>query len=548
MMKRESEALRLQEKAGWILMRRPDVRIERLDQPEILALPDAVAWIRKVKPILWLGSIFSVPEPAGFPSGWALTRSLLDLTFAGVSLGDGKDRLLDNLATRWPLEALLDEFEFVDLDLSASLLGFFKEHNDACDSSVLHKAAVLYYRSGLSRLPLCVTTNWDSLLEKAFRQQHFEVVMAGPAKMPGPEFKQPGSQESKAICIYHPHGSFETGDVVCSFRQEQRQLTLDPTFLYQPTLFLGYSGYEPSLYMSLEHSAGQLWCVRNREDLEIPAKRRLLCRPNTFVFVGDMRELLVELGVLKEDVDLTSKHVAVESFDVPEARLRVIQMGVVSSLDPVICANNLVHSMISFVGEPESTARYVVLMRALVNHIRNRAGHPALLAGLLASAQFHNTEHLWITVLAFLLRHRESVPPSAVDGLITLADSAPKPKREDHSFEDLAVYGFGSVKQRANLYRSYVGKGPKVEDLVYIMSGLYSDHFGALGELIELLAFERLREGKPESASSYFDYAATCFYLRGLTSAGELNEWAAKNVKAMEGLARDNTLMIPKPE
>ncbi|MBI4460848.1 MAG: SIR2 family protein [Acidobacteria bacterium] len=529
-------------------MRRPEIRIERLDQPTILALSDAVAWIKKVRPILWLGSIFSVPEPAGLPSGWALTRSLLDLTFAGVNLGDGKDRLLNNLATNWPLEALLDEFEFVDLDLSASLLGFFKELNDARDPSVLHKAAVLYYQSGLSRLPLCVTTNWDSLLEKAFRQQDFGVVIAGPAKIPGTEFKRPLSPEIKSICIYHPHGSFETGDVVCSFKQEQRQLTLDPTFLYQPTLFLGYSGYEPSLYMSLEHSSGQLWCVRNREDLEIPAKRRLLCRPNTFVFIGDMRDLLTDLGVLKNDVDLTSKHVAAEDFNVPEARVRVIQIGVISSLDPVICANNLVHSMISFLGEPESTARYVVLMRALVNHVRNRASHPALLAGLLASAQFHNSEHLWITALAFLLRQSKSVSPGAIEGLIALADSAPKPKRKEHSFEDLAVYGFGSVKQRANLYRSYVGKGPKVEDLVYIMSGLYSDHFGALGELIELLAFECLREGKLESASSYFDYAATCFYLRGLSNAGKSNEWAARNVKAMEMAARDNTLIIPMPE
>ncbi|MBM3158092.1 MAG: hypothetical protein FJ004_12550 [Chloroflexi bacterium] len=99
---------------------------------------------------------------------------------------------------------------------------------------------------------------------------------------------------------------------------------------------------------------------------------------------------------------------------------------------------------------------------------------------------------------------------------------------------------------RSMLYRSYVRQGEKIDDLnMYYYFPLVSSDMAASGEFIEILAFERLREDKIESARNLFDHAATSFYLRGLWNAGQANEWAARNVESMVDISKKNTLVIP---
>ena len=158
------DRFRLADQNRWILIRSPELKIERLDNPIILSLEQAIDWVRREKPILWLGSIVSVPEPANFPSGFAITRSLIGKVLAGAVPEESYQSIVDGVAHSWPLEAVLDEFEFLGFDLSASMLAFLNESNRSASPTRLHEAAVRYYESGLSKIPLCVTTNWDTLL------------------------------------------------------------------------------------------------------------------------------------------------------------------------------------------------------------------------------------------------------------------------------------------------------------------------------------------------------------------------------------------------
>ena len=256
----------------------------------------------------------------------------------GIPAG-GWEKALSELISCWPLEALLDEFNSVGYDLAESLLKFFEQQNASAAPNLLHEAVVAYYQKGLSNTPLCITTNWDTLIEMAFHRAGYSVEAAG-VRASEPEILGKLSTEPKSIAVYHPHGSFNTRDVVCSYSRQQGQLPISPSFLDHPTLFLGYSGYEPSLYRRIEHRKPQLWCVRDESDFEIPAKRRLLCRPNVFVYVGDLRDLLKSLGVLQHDVSLVSNDIALTG-KIPPKVLEVIRSGVLASLNPDVCVNEI---------------------------------------------------------------------------------------------------------------------------------------------------------------------------------------------------------------
>src|SRR5260370_36128554 len=99
--------------------------------------------------------------------------------------------MMATLIPKWPLEALFDEFDLLHFDLSGSLLRFFAEHDRAASPNILHEAVARYYESDLSRVPLCVTTNWDSLIEQVFRSKGYTVHVVGPDEMPGQQFAKP---------------------------------------------------------------------------------------------------------------------------------------------------------------------------------------------------------------------------------------------------------------------------------------------------------------------------------------------------------------------
>lgn len=558
----DTERFKLPDRAEWVLMRRADTPIGRCEQPVALSLDQALDWIRKEKPILWVGSIFSVPEPASFPSGFSIMKSLFSLILQNAIPGAQQSNIIEQISPRWPLEALLDEFDFLGLDLSESLLQFFNDQNSKSAPTALHEAIVAYYQQGLAYLPLVITTNWDTLLERAFNNNGFTVVAEGPRLGLDPSFGQ-STCDCNTIFVYHPHGSFAKRDVVCSYRREQRQLSMDPLLLRHPTLFLGYSGYEPSLYFHLEHDAGQLWCVKDKSDFLIPSKRRLLCRPNTFVYIGDLRELLRALGVLHRDVDLNTKQLALRDVQIPPKVIEILQSRVLCSLASGPSAAMMIHTLLSDLDEPEGTLRYAVLMRTIVEHIRDRSSDTAILGALLASANFRDSEQLWISVLAHLLRHDTDLPMEVIQRILVRSEKAPSSGLgKEESRDDLLVYGFGPCKQRANFYKRFLGVSGTIKDndlrrgtgswdeqTICAVTALISGDVAALGEFTEILGFHHLRDRSHEKAIACFDYAATCFYLRGLWNAGALNEWAAANTKKMETLARGRTLLIPaQPE
>lgn len=537
--------MKLENKAQWIFYRSPEVEVKRTETPSILTLEQAVQWIRDNKPLIWSGSIVSVPS--GIPSGFALTQSVLDALFPPPFPDPFREKVVKQLATKWPLEALLDEFTFIGHDIADSLLDFFNSLNDTVDPNQLHHAITKYYEDGMANIPLYITTNWDTLQEKSFSNSGFDVITAGPGNYPDSSFGK-SDANLKRVYSYHPHGSFSTNDVVCSFKQEQRQLTLHNEFTLHPTLFLGYSGYEPSLYRNLEHSAGQLWCILTENDFNIPAKRRLLCRPNTHVFVGDMRELLQALGVLQENVELTSARI--QPPPIAEKVSHVLRASLMASLTPEICVSALRDVLESSNTSFQAEIEYVLLMRALLNHVRDRIEHDEIYPTLEAATQSHNSEQLWITMLAYLLRQKNKQEQAEQEKLLAIAEEAAHKSGALGKYYDDSVFMPGVLLGRTRIYQDYIRRAKKSYQekvMVSIFPALVGSDMAAYGEHMELLAFDYLREKNIDAARNCFDDAASAFYLRGLWNAGHINEWASKNIKQLAAEMIDSSLFIPCP-
>ncbi|WP_329217040.1 hypothetical protein OG352_13790 [Streptomyces sp. NBC_01485] len=530
--------------AEWVFAKNPDVKVQRTSSPTILENAKSAAdWIRKEKPLLWTGSIFSVPDPSGFPSGAAVTESILDLLIPSSFTGDVRQQLIETIQPRWPLESLLDLFELAGFDLSASLLSFFNDVNGEARPNDLHRAVARYYHDGFASSPLCFTVNWDTLQERAFGELGYEALVASPSqrvKGNGESFTQ-----ADAITVFHPHGSFQTRDVVCSYTREVIQLPVAPHWLDHPVAFLGYSGYEPSLYDHLHGGNAQLWCVKDLEyDMQIPAKRRLLCRPGVFVYEGDLRELLAALGLLDTEVALKSNYLQLKS-KVPEKLVDLLATVLVSSVDPNVCLNALSSSLLSFSSGMEGTIRYCMIMRCLMGHIRNRVSHPGIFPALMMASYFRDSEQVWISALAYLLR-TQKLPSAVISGLLDRSREAAKKCSEGTNPIDAAMTSPGTILGRSRIYQNFVaGSSAPIDPNEYFMPPFYGGDLAGVGEFTEVLAFEYLRRGRIEQARNVFDYSATRFYLSGNWNAGKVNEWASSNIDLLNLHWDKNTLVVP---
>lgn len=545
------ENFKLPDTGHWVITRGLERRIRR-SAPKILNLEQTVGWIKEKKPLLWIGSVFSTPRPSAFPSGRALTISLLEIIFADAK-AQKKDALIQHLADSFPLELLLDEFDLIGYEISESMLDFFNQRNKTASPNLLHLAVVLYYKNRMAVRPICITSNWDNLLEKSFRENSYKIETFGPSSIN--DFKNFGrvGDEEKTVHVLHPHGSFETRDVICSFKQEQRRLMkpMSIELMEFPTLFLGYSGYEPSLYETLETGENeQLWCIHDHSDLDIPAKRRLLSRPNVSVFIGDLRNLFQHLGILRGNVDFTNMHIG--NAIISEKATKIVRLSVIASLDIEFAMSNLSSTLLRANQGSERTLRAALLMKSMVNHIRNRSSHPGILSTLLAYSKFFDTEQLWITILAFLLRNSNSLDEIEVIKILRLAGRKFKPYSKGQ-FADLLVFTEFGLMGRGEIYRKFCKRNAGVADAVnsadeiirrhtYISLPMAAGDLPLSGEFAELLAFEYMREGKLDLAENCFDYAATQYYLSGLRKAGELNEWASKNAGSL--ISQSNALSL----
>jgi hypothetical protein len=455
--------------------------------------------------------------------------------------------MIKGLMPRWSLEALFDEFESLHFDLSESLLAFFADLDGRSSPNPLHEAITRYYKQGLSAAPLCVTTNWDTLIEKAFRIKGYKVHTAGPAKLPPDDFGEPGGSE-RTISVYHPHGSFETRDVVCSSFQEQQQLAVHMGFKSHPLLFLGYSGYEPSLYRHLEYSGPQLWCIRDERDLDIPAKRRLLCRRGTQVFVGDMLELLRALQLLDQNVSLETSYLGLEG-QIPPKVIEVIHCSIAARIEPRFCSDFLADAFCSDYPEPELSFRLSRIIGAVDNHIRNRIASSELPLALIAAARFRNNEGLWLGLLAYLLRHEQSMPSETIDRLLGYASEARK-QAQPNDVSGRADLVVKLTQARTRCYRAFLGRPEQGDDdarnlALNQVSWITLGDMALGAELTEVAAFDCLRHGDEDHARGFFDTAATFYYLTGLWNAGRHSEWACSNIDRIKEYAMNGVLRIP---
>lgn len=524
-----------------------DRLVDRREEPQVRTLFQAVEWVVTKKPILWIGSIFSVPQPSGLPAGAATTRAILDLIYPPDERisPSFRDRVIQEAQTRFSLEQLMDYMEVLyDPKFPASVLDHFSRLNSKARPNSLHDAVVKYYEMGLSSAPVCFTTNWDTLLERAFRNHGYTAHVGSFTQDLGESFGRDNSKE-KAIWIYHPHGSFETRDTVSSAFQEQQQLPMPYSYLHQPILFLGYSGYEPSMYPHLDWGNPQLWCIRqNGKNLGPPAKQRLLCKPNTYVFVGDVCKLLKELGVLDADVDCSQqvKPLVLKSklldlaFDPVRNQIKAIG-------DPLFATDLLLETQLLGASDPNAGIKTHMTIQAIDGHIRNRVHDHRLPLALMAARFYPFPEQIWISLIGYLLRHSQDESGHKIAFALGQIYQIEKEHQLTGPLKDTRI-------MRILCYKKFLGLPDAIQDddlyLKCAMIGQGRAGDMALGgELSELAGFHYLRDGDDNRAKAYFDSAATYYYLTGLWQGGEQLEWASRNLDQVRVHAAAKSLYIP---
>lgn len=531
--------MKYQVEAKWLLHFPPNKKVERTNSPTIFNLDETIEWIKKNKPILWTGSVFSVPS--GLCSGYSLTKSLFDLTNPIKNIPELLyNSAIEKLLPRWPLEAIFNEFELHGYDLSSSILKFFSSVEKDTKPNLLHNAIVNYYQSGLSQQRVCITTNWDNLIERAFFDRGINTIQLsiGQEAASGASFERLNLNQNDTL-IYHPHGSFLNKDVICCYKTEQAQINI-PFEIYQtPILFLGYSGYEPSLYFHLYRTKG-LWCIRNKSELDNPLKRRLLSRPGNYVYIGDLQDILIALKLIPSKLEFTDSKLESDRKVFNASVANRIFRSFLGSTDLNSTLYELTNCLLTMEDDAESFIEYILAMRNLINHIRDRNSDFGIVLAILAALKFKNSEQLWINLIAFIIRNQKSIPQNIFEKIMKHIDKC------DAIQEDSIIYNDWILKNRTKLYKNFINDGlVKIEqDFEYWYPSLVSGDMAAMGEFLELWAFKKIQKSELEEAENIFNYAADCYYLRGLWNAGKLNEYAANNIEKISSQNRGNSLLI----
>lgn len=504
------------DKAKWLLIPRDDITRPRNSEPVIRTLKQAVDWVMKKRPIPWIGSIFSVPAPSSFPSGIAISRLLFDLLYPAISETEAeRDEIFWNkFLPAWPLERLFDLCVILDIPAKQQLLQWFNDQEGEREPNVLHYAVVDYCRKNNVRE--CVTTNWDFLLERAFHKRGLTASSSGVDQ--GLELPEPFIAD---VHIYHPHGSFSQKDIVCSLFTESRGVPIAPSLTPRAFLFLGYSGYEPSIYPHLETigAVDALWCVRSEADLAHPTKRRLLSLQNTVTYVGDLGELLGALSCLSESVDLKSPQLTIDLSIHPNQRAVAADF-----LRATLGTCNLDEAFNS-VGKARNKTEFFFRASLFSEHIgalvRGRSTDPLLEQVIYSVIQTtpdflretHIVDQFWLWDIAHTLRQTGTLSTEQIHHLNRIA------LRSD--LHELGASGL-RLKLQAKHYASFLVPkftDPMREDF-YVFAGIVGDT-ALKGECAEFLGWNVLREAEHKRALALFSSAATYYYLTGLTTAGD---------------------------
>jgi hypothetical protein len=503
----------------WMLLRCDDVTLRRNPEPVILDIDEAVEWIRKHRPIPWLGSIFSVPPESNLPSGISVSQYLFEqlLISSGEDSSDVDNLFWNKFLPLFPLERLFDLCELIQIPAKSTLLDWFNDKSTSAKPNPLHFAIAEYCRSqGIAE---CVTTNWDSLFESAFESLNVSVKSVGPD-----EWFTEESATSSGVTVFHPHGSFQNRNVICSFHAESRGVPLHPTEGTRSFMFLGYSGYEPSMYPHLERigHGNALWCVRKREDLLVPLRKRLLSLAGTVVFVGDVRELLRRLGYLGELVDFTNNSALPMDIHIHD-RQRSLANDVIRSFLGTVSLKEAFESVKKASNEIEMFLRANFFSEYVGTLVRQRCSDAMLgqvIASVLATApdflhKTHLIDQFWMWDIAFRVRTNQNFTSAHFDNMHRIS-------RRDDLIEIAGSFG-GRLKTQSLAYATFLDSAncDKVfSGDQYIMAMAFGDK-ALQGELCEISAWNAFINGEVERATALLESAATYYYVSAIPQAGD---------------------------
>jgi hypothetical protein len=180
------------------------------------------------------------------------------------------------------------------------------------------------------------------------------------------------------------------------------------------------------------------------------------------------------------------------------------------------------------------TFRFIRILRAIDNHIRDRIDDAALPLALMAATRFRDDEQIWYSLLSYVLRFSPNLHDAVIQRLVRGANRAKRGKGLRYSKGSLPF-----VRARSRCYKAYLGQPERPDDdastfMLSQYSGMLLGDLALSGELAEMAAFTCLRKDEFDRAKGYFDTAATYYYLTGLWNGGRVSEWASQNVETLK--------------
>jgi hypothetical protein len=289
-------------------------------------------------------------------------------------------------------------------------------------------------------------------------------------------------------------------------------------------MFLGYSGYEPSMYPHLERigHGNALWCVRKREDLLVPLRKRLLSLAGTVVFVGDVRELLRRLGYLGELVDFTNNSALPMDIHIHD-RQRSLANDVIRSFLGTVSLKEAFESVKKASNEIEMFLRANFFSEYVGTLVRQRCSDAMLgqvIASVLATApdflhKTHLIDQFWMWDIAFRVRTNQNFTSAHFDNMHRIS-------RRDDLIEIAGSFG-GRLKTQSLAYATFLDSAncDKVfSGDQYIMAMAFGDK-ALQGELCEISAWNAFINGEVERATALLESAATYYYVSAIPQAGD---------------------------
>jgi hypothetical protein len=502
-------------------------------------------FIEEHTPNLWLGSMLSCPS--GMPSGKQLMEELISALLRPLFTDESMDhpdftKILDAVVGTWCLEDVFDRAREYGVDVS-TVYYELKNINETNPPNEWHYAVAKYYLSK-NKLGMLITTNWDDLLEQAFEEIGNDFQVTSSINY----FASPIVEQK--VDLHHIHGSFKGNDVVTSLKSEHRDVAFPFGFYDKPVIFIGYGGYEPSVYEYLYTcTLPQIWIVYDENEFDDPKKARLLRRENVKVYKGDLQDVLELLDdsfkrmqwqlqpfTAKFSIDHSLNSVllsyALMSRRMPDAIIDTYHMVKVPFAgNPFLGRAHDFEPRRTLIGLAEiivGILLYTVRNHNIANSIFCHSFNLLELGGDGIAARI---------VASYMLRHTIN-NKKAID--LTKVLNQPvnddtdcldqKCRTKSHSFfNDMAYEPFSKILRGEKSFFEKMG----IQVFMEMTAGV-SETPGFLGEHYEIYAQWLFREGKYEVAAATFNHAANFHFLGAQNTAGILCYNTAKKIHAGE--------------